>query len=134
MIGPATPLTPSPERSGLHWIQIREATVAKISGELPAEHEWRRFLDHLRPCSRPLVLWLRGRVWLRSAGRTELAAAIGSSTVALVVDDDIGRGFATALRWMDSDVHPFGLAELDAVDTMLGLPSGMTLSSLQQLM
>lgn len=134
MISPATSHEPRLERSGLVWIQTREATFGKISGELPAQHEWRRFLDQLRPSSRPLVLWLRGRVWLGSAGRHELARAIGSSCVALLVDDDIGRGLATALRWMGSDVHAFGLAELDDVDVMLELPAGATLASIQQLM
>jgi len=120
------------DRDGLTWAQAPEATLARISGTLPTPYEWRRFLDHLRPSSRPLVLWLRGRVWLGSAARTELAHAIGSSTVALLVSDDIGRGLATALRWMKTDVHAFDLAQLDDVDALLQLPSGLSLDLLQR--
>jgi hypothetical protein len=119
--------------TGLVWAQTPEANVARISGELPAQQEWRQFLDQIRPSSKPLLLWLRGRIWLGAAGRTELARAIGSSRVALVVDDDIGRGLATALRWMGSDVHSYSLGELDRVDTTLGLTQGTSLRMLKQL-
>ncbi|MFO7566180.1 MAG: hypothetical protein R6X02_26275 [Enhygromyxa sp.] len=122
------------DRSGLVWDQTPEANIARISGELPPAHEWRRFLDQLRPSSKPLLLWIRGRVWIGLAGRTELARAIGSSKVALVVDDDIGRGLATALRWMGSDVHAYDLGELDQVEASLGLTPGAALTMVHQLM
>jgi hypothetical protein len=125
--------TPARERTGLVWAQVGKMTIAKISGELPASHEWRRFLDQLRPSSRPLVLWIRGRIWLGSAARTELATAIGSSKVALLVDDDIGRGLATALRWLGSDVHAYGLGELDDVERVLGLPPGAGVAIVEKL-
>ena len=135
MLGQASSVgTPSLDRVGLVWVQNPLATVASISAELPRQQEWRRFLDQLRPSSKPLLLWLRGRIWLGSTGRTELARAIGSSKVVLVVDDDIGRGLATALRWMGCDVHSFGLGELDRVDGTLGLSPGSSLELLQQLM
>jgi hypothetical protein len=135
MLGQASSIgTALLDRSGLVWDQTAEATIAQISGELPPPHEWRRFLDQLRPSSKPLLLWIRGRVWIGLAGRTELARAIGSSKVALVVDDDIGRGLATALRWMGSDVHAFGLGELDRVEESLGLSAGAALTMIHQLM
>ena len=135
MLGQATSHgTPTLDRSGLVWAQTPEANIARISEELPPPHEWRRFLDQLRPSTKPLLLWLRGRIWIGLAGRTELAKAIGTSKVALVVDDDIGRGLATALRWMGSDVHAFGLGELDRVEDTLGLPPGVALEFIHQLM
>jgi hypothetical protein len=135
MLGQASSVRSSSlDRVGLVWVQNPLAMVALISGQLPPPHEWRRFLDQLRPSSKPLLLWLRGRIWLGSTGRTELARAIGSSKVVLVVDDDIGRGLATALRWMGSDVHAFGLGELEQVDQNLGLSPGTSLELLQQLM
>lgn len=135
MLGQASSVgTSTLDRSGLVWTQTPEATIARISGELPPPHEWRRFLDQLRPSTKPLLLWLRGRIWIGLAGRTELARAIGSSKVALVVDDDIGRGLATALRWMGSDVHAFGLGELDQVEEALHLSAGSALDMIHQLM
>ncbi len=135
MIGQASSLdTASVLRTGLVWAQTPDATIAKITRELPGPIEWRRFLDQLRPSSKPLMLWLRGRIWFGSAGRAELARAIGSSTVALVVNDDIGRGLATALCWLGSDVHPFDLAEIDQIDATLGLEPGVAYNLLQRLM
>lgn len=125
--------TSSSDRVGLVWVRNPLAIVAGISHELPPPHEWRRFLDQLRPSSKPLLLWLRGRIWLGSTGRTELARAIGSSKVVLVVDDDIGRGLATALRWMGCDVQAFGLGELDHVDHALDLSPGTSLELIEQL-
>jgi hypothetical protein len=134
MLGQASSIgTSSLDRVGLVWVQKPQANAALISAELPPAHEWRRFLDQLRPSSKPLLLWLRGRIWVGSAGRSELARAIGSSKVVLVVDDDIGRGLATALRWMGCDVQSFGLGELDRVDETLGLSSGSSLELIQQL-
>lgn len=134
MLGRAPLGTPSSDRVGLVWVQNPLAMVALISVELPPPQEWRRFLDQLRPLSKPLLLWLRGRIWLGATGRTELAKAIGTSKVVLVVDDDIGRGLATALRWMGSDVQAFGLGELDKADQALGLSPGTSLELLQQVM
>lgn len=131
MLGPSV-RSPSLDRVGLVWVQNPLAMVALISVELPPPHEWRRFLDQLRPLSKPLLLWLRGRIWLGSTGRTELAKAIGSSKVVLIVDDDIGRGLATALRWMGADVQAFGLGELERADQALGLSPGTSLELIQQ--
>src|SRR5262245_45222617 len=97
----ATQLAPAtPGRPGLIWTQIGGLTVAKLSGGVPDARTWRSFLDHLRPSVRPVILWIRGRVWIGSTGRSELAAAVGSSSLSLVVDDDLGRGLATALKWL----------------------------------
>jgi hypothetical protein len=133
MLGPVSSVrTPSLDRVGLVWVQNPLAMVALISVELPPPHEWRRFLDQLRPSSKPLLLWLRGRIWLGSTGRGELAKAIGTSKVVLIVDDDIGRGLATALRWMGSDVQAFELGELERADQALGMSPGTTLELIQQ--
>lgn len=136
MIGPASPPldTASMDRVGLVWTHNPLAMVALISAELPPPHEWRRFLDQLRASSKPLLMWLRGRIWLGSTGRSELAKAIGTSKVVLVVDDDIGRGLATALRWMGADVQAYGLGELDRVDQALSLSPGTSLELIQQLL
>lgn len=135
MVGQASSLaTPFGQRTGLVWGQTPEATIAKITAELPPPQQWRQFLDQLRPSSKPLLLWLRGRIWFGSTGRAELARSIGSSTVALIVDDDIGRGLATALRWLGSDVSPFDIGEIDKVDAALGLEPGVAYKLLQRLM
>lgn len=118
---------PPLERQGLVWVQTAGINLAKITGGMPAQPEWRQFLDHLRPSVRPLVLWIRGRIWIGSAGRTELANAIGSSRVALVVGDDIGRGLATALRWLGADVDAYSShspTDLDRLENKLGLAKG----------
>jgi hypothetical protein len=125
-----TPLIPrerqaAPERRGLIWTQIGGLTVAKISGGVPDPRDWRAFLDHLRPSVRPVILWIRGRVWIGEAGRTELAHAIGSSSLSLVVDDDLGRGLATALRWLGVEVNSYSYSEIDQLETNLELPDGI---------
>lgn len=134
MLGHASSLAIPLGRAGLVWGQTPEATIAKITAALPPERQWRAFLDQLRPSSRPLLLWLRGRIWFGSTGRAELARAIGSSTVALIVDDDVGRGLATALNWLGSDVHPFDIGEIDRVDAVLQLEPGVAYKLLQRLM
>ncbi len=135
MIGQASPLaTPSLARSPLVWAQTPVATVAKLTGRAPAAHEWRRFLDGLRPSSKPLLLVLCGRVWLNSAARTELARAIGTSAVAIVVDHDVGRGLATALRWAGADIHAFEPAEIARIDAALGFERGVAFALLDRLM
>lgn len=130
----ATQLDPmrAPEHHGLTWTVIGGMTIARLSGGLPSPQQWRAFLDHLRPSVRPLILWIRGRVWIGSAGRTELAAAIGSSHVSLVADGDLGRGLATALRWLGADVRAYSSAELDQLETQLELPAGIGERLLQQ--
>ncbi|KIG12212.1 hypothetical protein DB30_01816 [Enhygromyxa salina] len=105
--------------------------LAKIAN-MPPQREWRQFLDHLRPSVRPLVLWIRGRVWIGSAGRSELASAIGSSRVGLVVSDDIGRGLATALRWLGVDVDAYGIADLYRLEAKLNLDPGTANAMLQR--
>jgi hypothetical protein len=130
---PATQYSPQPvERHGLVWTQIGGLTIAKISGGLPDKREWRDFLDHLRPSVRPVLLWIRGRIWIGSEGRTELANAIGSSQVALVVDDDLGRGLATALRWLGVKTNAYSMSELDQLETELDLPVGISERMLEQ--
>lgn len=122
----ATQLHSQPiERHGLIWAQVEGINLAKISGGMPSQREWREFLDHLRPSVRPLVLWIRGRIWIGSAGRTELANAIGSSRVALVVGDDIGRGLATALRWLGADVDAYSTSDLERLELKLDLEPGV---------
>ena len=122
----STALAPTtPERHGLVWTQIGGLTVAKISGGLPDPRTWRAFLDHLRPSVRPVILWIRGRVWIGSTGRTELAQAIGTSSLSLVVDDDLGRGLATALKWLGVDVTSYSHSEIDQLETDLELPDGI---------
>jgi hypothetical protein len=122
----APQIAPStPERHGLAWTQIGGLTVAKIPGGVPDPRDWRAFLDHLRPSVRPVILWIRGRVWIGSTGRAELAQAIGSSTLSLVVDDDLGRGLATALRWLGVDVNSYSYSEIDQLETDLELPDGI---------
>ncbi len=113
------------ERPGLVWTQIGGLTVAKISGGVPDPRDWRAFLDHLRPSVRPVILWIRGRVWIGSTGRAELAQAIGTSTLSLVVDDDLGRGLATALKWLGVDVNSYSHSEIDQLETDLELPDGI---------
>jgi hypothetical protein len=120
-LGPRIPV----ERQGLVWTQLGGLTVAKISGGVPDPREWRAFLDHLRPSVRPVILWIRGRVWIGSTGRTELAQAIGSSSLSLVVDDDLGRGLATALRWLGVEVNSYSYSEIDQLETALELPDGI---------
>jgi hypothetical protein len=120
------------ERHGLNWTVIGGMTIARLSGGLPSPQEWRAFLDHLRPSTRPLILWIRGRVWIGSAGRTELAAAIGTTSVSLVADGDLGRGLATALRWLGTDVRTYSSSELEQLETELELPSGIGERLLQQ--
>ncbi|WP_106090164.1 hypothetical protein [Enhygromyxa salina] len=105
--------------------------LAKLAS-MPPQREWREFLDHLRPSVRPLVLWIRGRIWIGSAGRTELAAAIGTSRVALLVGDDIGRGLATALRWLGADVDAYTISDLDRLEAKLDLDAGMLGGMLQR--
>jgi hypothetical protein len=113
------------ERHGLVWTQIGGLTVAKISGGVPDPRDWRAFLDHLRPSVRPVILWIRGRVWIGSTGRAELAHAIGTSSLSLVVDDDLGRGLATALRWLGVEVSSYSYSEIDQLETALELPDGI---------
>lgn len=120
------------ERQGLVWVQAEGINVAKISGGMPSQREWREFLSHLRPSVRPLVLWIRGRIWIGSAGRSELAHAIGTSQVALVVGDDIGRGLATALRWLGVDVNAYSTADLERLDAKLDLDRGEAAGLLAQ--
>jgi hypothetical protein len=120
------------ERSGLIWDQAAGINLAKISNGMPGQREWREFMDVLRPSSRPLVLWIRGRIWIGSAGRTELANAIGSSRVALVVGDDIGRGLATALRWLGADVDAYSISDLDRLEAKLDLDPGTATDLLQR--
>lgn len=130
---PATRYAPHPvERKGLVWTQIGGLTIAKISGGLPEQREWRELLDQLRPSVRPLLLWIRGRVWIGSEGRKELAQAIGSSRVALVVDDDLGRGLATALRWLGVKTYAYSMSELDSLETEFELPPGISERMLEQ--
>ena len=117
---------PTPERHGLVWAQAEGVNVAKISGGLPSKRDWRKFLDHLRPSTRPLLLWIHGRVWIGSEGRSELASAIGTSSVALIVSDDIGRGLATALRWLDVKVTAYSTTQLEQLETELDLEPGAT--------
>lgn len=129
----ATQLQTQPlERQGLIWAQIAGINIAKISGGMPPQREWRDFLHHLRPSVRPLILWIRGRIWIGSAGRTELANAIGTSRVALVVGDDIGRGLATAMRWLDVDVDAYSSSDLERLEAKLGLEPGAAASMLDQ--
>jgi hypothetical protein len=123
-----------PERNGLVWTQIGGLTVAKISAGGPDERQWRAFLDHLRPSVRPLILWIRGRVWLGSPNRTQLAQAIGTSRVAMVVDDDLGRGLGTALRWLGVEVDNYSYSELDQLETEFELPPGIGEGLLAQVM
>ena len=126
----------APQRApahGLVWAQVEGVNVAKISGGLPDKRDWRAFLDHLRPSTRPLILWIHGRVWIGSEGRSELASAIGTSNVALVVSDDIGRGLATALRWLDVDVAAYSTTQLEQLETDLDLEPGAT-SELRELL
>jgi hypothetical protein len=128
----ATQLHAPLERQGLIWTQSAGINIAKISGGIPPQREWREFLHHLRPSVRPLVLWIRGRIWIGSAGRTELANAIGTSRVALVVGDDIGRGLATALRWLGADVDAYSGSDLDRLEAKLGLERGVVAGMLEQ--
>ena len=129
----ATQLNTQPlERQGLVWAQDAGINIAKIAGGMPAAKEWREFLDHLRPSVRPLVLWIRGRIWIGSTGRTELANAIGTSRVALVVGDDIGRGLATAMRWLGADVDAFSISDLERLEAKLDLDSGTAARMLEQ--
>lgn len=122
----ATQLAPrTAERRGLVWTHLAGLTVAKIAGGVPDPREWRAFLDHLRPSVRPVILWIRGRVWIGSTGRTELAQAIGSSRLLLVVDDDLGRGLATALKWLGVDAESYSHSEMDQLETDLELPDGI---------
>jgi hypothetical protein len=79
-----------------------------------------------------VILWMDGRVWLASDARNELAAALGTSTVALVADGDLGRGLATALRWLGVDVHTYSSTEFDQLETDLELPAGIGERLLQQ--
>jgi hypothetical protein len=122
----ATQLAPrTSERPGLIWTQIGGLTVAKISGGVPDAPTWRAFLDHLRPSVRPVILWIRGRVWIGSTGRTDLAQAIGTSALSLVCDDDLGRGLATALKWLGVNVTSYSHTEIDQLETDLELPDGI---------
>ncbi|PRQ05788.1 hypothetical protein ENSA5_01080 [Enhygromyxa salina] len=120
-------------RHELVWRQVDGLNIAKISGGVPRGREWRRLLDNLRPTVRPVVLWMRGRIWIGSEGRAELAAAIGSCRVALIVDDNIGRGLATALRWLDVKVDAYSMAELDQLETDLELEPGAVAGMLDRL-
>lgn len=130
----ATQLSTTPYYpAGFTWTKIGGVTVAMISGGMPDPREWRDFLDHLRPCVRPVVVWVRGRIWFDAAGRTELAQAIGTSRVALVVDDDLGRGLGTALRWLGVDLRTYARTELEQLETDFDLPAELSDTFFEQL-
>jgi len=127
--------TPAPQRSvytrkrpavnrGVVWTRTERHYLAKIAVPSPDPSEWRSLLDQLRPSVRPLVLWMPGRVWLGAAGRDALAAAIGSSKVAVIVENDIGRGLATALEWLGINVTAYSSNELERAETELEFQPG----------
>jgi len=121
---PAGQFQPNARSQGVAWKRASHHTLARIDVTSPDPRSWRSFLDELRPAVRPLILWMRGRVWLGADSRAALAHAIGSSRVALVVEDDIGRGLATALRWLGVEVSTYSLAELDQLETELEFEHG----------
>ena len=105
------------EQRGVIWTRTPTHNLAKIAVPSPDPREWRSLLDQLRPSVRPLVLWMRGRVWLGAEGRDALARAIGSSKVALIVEDNVGRSLATALEWLGVDICTYTDADLELLET-----------------
>ena len=102
---------------GVLWTRTSTHNLAKIAVPSPDPREWRALLDQLRPSTRPLVLWMRGRVWLGAEGREALARAIGSSKVALIVEDNVGRSLATALEWLGVEISTYTAADLERLET-----------------
>ena len=111
------PLVPA-----FRWERTPTAIVARVEGAHPERDAWSNFLTDVRESELPVVLWMTGRVWLVAAARNELVNTLdGRCRMALIVEDDVGRGLATALRWRGLEVAAFAISELDEVDAFLQL-------------